>query len=93
LTPKYTDQNLFLDAVNGDWRKRDTGVITTLEKAVVTDIEGHWPDQAITRGEMIKMLVIAMNGGSDSVENIAIALALSRMLARILLTSHILNQP
>ncbi|MEX2460500.1 MAG: YcdB/YcdC domain-containing protein [Paenibacillaceae bacterium] len=86
LTTKYPDQSVFLDAVSGDWRKRDTGEITTLEKAVVTDIEGHWgqneiqlmidynaldvkdgkvlPDQAITRGEMIKMLVIAMNGGS-----------------------------
>jgi hypothetical protein len=85
LTPKYPDQAVFLDAVSGDWRKRDTGEITTLEKAIVTDIEGHWgqneiqlmidynaldlkdgkvlPDQAITRGEMIKMLVISMNGG------------------------------
>lgn len=86
LTAKYPDQSVFLDATNGGWRKRDTGESTTLEKAVVTDIEGHWgqseiqlmidynaldvkagkilPDQAITRGEMIKMLVIAMNGGS-----------------------------
>ncbi|CAK4852191.1 unnamed protein product [Aphanomyces euteiches] len=86
LTPKYPDQNVFLDAISGDWRKRDTGEITTLEKAIVTDIEGHWgqneiqlmidynaldlkngkvlPDQAITRGEMIKMLVISMNGGN-----------------------------
>ena len=86
LVPKYPDQNVFLDAVSGDWRKRDTGEITTLEKAIVTDIEGHWgqneiqlmidynaldlkdgkvlPDQAITRGEMIKMLVISMNGGN-----------------------------
>ncbi|QGQ98036.1 S-layer homology domain-containing protein [Paenibacillus psychroresistens] len=86
LTPKYPDQFIFLDAVSGEWKKRDTGEITTLEKAIVTDIEGHWgqneiqlmidysaldvkdgkvlPDQAITRGEMIKMLVISMNGGS-----------------------------
>jgi hypothetical protein len=86
LVPKYPDQAVFLDAVSGEWRKRDTGDITTLEKVVVTDIEGHWgqseiqlmvdynaldvkngkvlPDQAITRGEMIKMLVISMNGGS-----------------------------
>jgi hypothetical protein len=86
LVSKYPEQAVFLDAVSGDWRKRDTGGITTLEKAVATDIEGHWgqneiqlmidynaldvkdgkvlPDQAITRGEMIKMLVIAMNGGA-----------------------------
>jgi hypothetical protein len=89
LTPKYPDQAVFLDAATGDWRKRDTGEITTLEKKIVTDIEGHWgqneiqlmvdynaldvkdgkvlPDQAITRGEMIKMLVIAMNGGNGGI--------------------------
>jgi hypothetical protein len=86
LIPKYPDQAVFLDAISGEWRKRDTGEITTLEKTVVTDIAGHWgqaeiqlmvdynaldvkngkvlPDQAITRGEMIKMLIISMNGGS-----------------------------
>jgi hypothetical protein len=87
LIPKYPDISVFLDAVTGEWRKRDTGEITTLEKTMVTDIENHWgqneiqlmidynaldvkdgkvlPDQAITRGEMIKMLVIARNGGNN----------------------------
>ncbi|MDB5056517.1 MAG: S-layer domain protein [Bacilli bacterium] len=87
LVPKQNDNAVFLDAISGEWKKRDTGEVTSLEKIVATDIENHWgqkelqlmidynaldvkngkvmPDQAITRGEMIKMLVIAMNGGNN----------------------------
>ncbi|MGG2196644.1 S-layer homology domain-containing protein [Paenibacillus sp.] len=86
LVPKYTREPFFLDAQTGQWRSATTGEPITLEKAVATDIEGHWaqrelqlmldyqaldvkdgkvnPQQAMTRGEMIKMLVIAMNGGN-----------------------------
>jgi hypothetical protein len=79
-----------LNAVTGGWVSPDSGDPVTLEKPVVTDIEGHWaqkdlqlmldyqaldvkdgkvsPDAAITRGELIKMLVISMNGGNAGIQ-------------------------
>ncbi|WP_127584427.1 S-layer homology domain-containing protein [Paenibacillus koleovorans] len=82
---KNPSDYVFLDAVTGEWKTRDTGEPTTLGQTVVTDLESHWakrelqlmvdykaidakdglvnPDQAIKRGELIKMLIIAMNGG------------------------------
>lgn len=83
--PNNPSEYVFLDALTGEWRSRDTGAITNPDKVVATDLESHWaqrelqlmmdykaidvkdgkvnPDQAIKRGEMIKMLVTAMNGG------------------------------
>lgn len=77
--------DLYLDAATGEWKSARTGENVSLEKAVATDLDGHWaerelqlmveydavdvkdgkvnPDQAATRGELIKMLTIAMNGG------------------------------
>ncbi|WJH36062.1 S-layer homology domain-containing protein [Paenibacillus sp. CC-CFT747] len=71
--------------MTGEWKKRESGQVTTPGKPAATDIEGHWaerelrlmldydaidtkdgkvtPDQSITRGEMIKMLMIAIRGG------------------------------
>jgi Zn-dependent metalloprotease len=85
LVPKYKSQPVFLDAQTGQWRNHETGEVTTLEKIIATDIEGHWaekqlqlmidyeaidvkdgkvmPNKTITRGELIKMLVVSMNGG------------------------------
>ncbi len=84
-TPKNPSEHVFLDALTGEWKSRDTGEITVPGKTVVTDLDGHWaqrelqlmidykaidvkdgianPDISIKRGEMIKMLIIAMNGG------------------------------
>jgi Zn-dependent metalloprotease len=85
LIPIYTGEQIFLDAITGDWRNAGTGEVTSIEAVVVKDIEGHWaehalqlmidykaldiqeglvfPNAKITRGEMIKMLLIARNGG------------------------------
>jgi len=85
LVSKYQREPFFLDAVSGTWKSMTTGEPISLVKEKVTDIDGHWaqealqlmldyqalevvdgkvnPDQAITKGEMVKMLVIAMNGG------------------------------
>ncbi len=84
MVPKNGMEQVFLDAVTGNWRSADTGELTSLEKVQVKDINGHWaqkelqlmldykalevkdgkvaPDESITRGEMVKMLVAAMNG-------------------------------
>jgi hypothetical protein len=89
LTPKYSGDSYFLDAVTGQWRNSSNGEVMTLEKVHVTDIDGHWaqkelqimldyqaldvadgkviPDASITRGELIKMLIIAMNGGRSGI--------------------------
>lgn len=83
--PKNPTEYVFLDALTGEWRSRDTGALTNPDKAIATDLENHWaqrelqlmidykaidvkdgkvnPDQAIKRGEMIKMLITAINGG------------------------------
>ncbi|MFD0714873.1 S-layer homology domain-containing protein [Paenibacillus sp. GCM10027626] len=85
LVPKPIDEGVYLDAQTGEWRNRETGERTSLEKPHAADIEGHWaqrelqlmvdykaldvvdgkvrPNQVITRGELIKMLVLAMNSG------------------------------
>jgi hypothetical protein len=91
LVPKAADApSHVLNAVTGGWVSPDSGEPVTLEKPVVTDIEGHWaqkdlqlmldyqaldvkdgkanPDAAITRGELIKMLVISMNGGNVGIQ-------------------------
>jgi len=85
LVPKPIDEPVFLDALTGQWRNRETGEAASLEKPKAADVEGHWaqrelelmvaykaidvvdgkarPNQTITRGELIKMLVLAMNSG------------------------------
>ncbi|MDF2923083.1 MAG: S-layer protein [Paenibacillaceae bacterium] len=84
LRPETT-QNVYLDAVTGEWKSNRTGEPARIDRTAATDLEGHWaerqlqlmveydaldtkdgkvnPDQIATRGEMIKMLVVAMNGG------------------------------
>ncbi|PZE22502.1 S-layer homology domain-containing protein [Paenibacillus xerothermodurans] len=76
---------IYLDAVTGQWKHRDTNAVVQPVTAEPTDIQGHWaeealrlmldyqaldvidgkvqPDGLITRGEMIKMLLTALNGG------------------------------
>lgn len=89
LVPRQLDESIFLDAVSGDWRNRETGDKTQLEKPKATDIDGHWaqrqlelmvaykaldvkdgkvrPNEIVTRGELIKMLVLAMNSGKSPI--------------------------
>ncbi|WP_028608325.1 S-layer homology domain-containing protein [Paenibacillus harenae] len=89
LVPKLIDESVFLDAETGEWRNRETGEATQLEKPQATDIEGHWaqrqlelmvaykaldvkdgkvrPNEAVTRGELIKMLVLARNSGRSPI--------------------------
>ena len=87
LIPKHMNREGFLlDAQTGQWRSVSSGEVISLDKVVVSDIEGHWgqqalqlmldyqaldvkdgkvnPDDKIKRGELVKMLVIAMNGGN-----------------------------
>ncbi|MDQ6421004.1 S-layer homology domain-containing protein [Paenibacillus sp. LHD-117] len=85
LTAKPVHEDVYLDAVTGDWISRETGEKTALELPRATDAAGHWaedslqlmvaykaldlqdgqvrPNEAITRGELIKMLVLASSGG------------------------------
>jgi len=85
LVPRLIDESVFLDAVTGGWRNRETGEVTQLEKPKAKDIEGHFaqrqlelmvaykaldvkdglvrPNEAVTRGELIKMLVLARSSG------------------------------
>lgn len=89
LVPRQLDESIFLDAQSGDWKNRETGEATQLEKPRATDIDGHWaqrqlelmvaykaldvkdgkvrPNQIVTRGELIKMLVLAMNSGRSPI--------------------------
>ncbi len=39
---KLREQPLFLDGVDGVWRKASTGVSVNIEKEIATDIQGHW---------------------------------------------------
>lgn len=85
LIAKPVHENVYLDAVDGEWRSVETGEKTALELPRAADAEGHWaeqslqlmvaykaldledgkvrPNEAITRGELIKMLVLASSGG------------------------------
>lgn len=85
LVPAAIDESVFLDAKSGQWRNRESGEVTALEKPKALDVEGHWaqrqlelmvaykaldvkdgkvrPNAIVTRGELIKMLVLAMNSG------------------------------
>lgn len=85
LVPRVIEESVFLDAETGNWRNRETGDLTQLEKPKALDVEGHWaqrqlelmvaykaldvvdgkvrPNEAVTRGELIKMLVLARNSG------------------------------
>lgn len=87
LVPRLIDEAVFLDAETGNWRNRETGDVTQLEKPKATDIDGHWaqrqlelmiaykaldvkdgkvnPNAIVTRGELIKMLVLSMNSGRN----------------------------
>ncbi|MUT65111.1 S-layer homology domain-containing protein [Paenibacillus sp. NEAU-GSW1] len=87
LVPRLIDEAVFLDAETGNWRNRETGDVTQLEKPKATDINGHWaqrqlelmvaykaldvkdgkvnPNAIVTRGELIKMLVLSLNGGRN----------------------------
>ncbi|MBD2868312.1 S-layer homology domain-containing protein [Paenibacillus arenilitoris] len=89
LVPKLVEESVFLDAQSGDWRNRETGEATQLEKPQAADIEGHWaqrqlelmvaykaldvkdgkvrPNELVTRGELIKMLVLARNAGRSPI--------------------------
>ncbi|WP_175533039.1 S-layer homology domain-containing protein [Paenibacillus catalpae] len=89
LVPRQLDESIFLDAASGEWKNRETGDVTQLEKPKATDIDGHWaqrqlelmvaykaldvkdgkvrPNQIVTRGELIKMLVLAMNSGRSPI--------------------------
>jgi Peptidase propeptide and YPEB domain./S-layer homology domain. len=89
LVPRQLDESIFLDAASGDWKNRETGDVTQLEKPKATDIDGHWaqrqlelmvaykaldvkdgkvrPNQIVTRGELIKMLVLAMSSGRSPI--------------------------
>lgn len=89
LVPKANASALFLDATEGQWKRRDTGEAAQLAKPEANDLDGHWaelalrlmvayeaidvtdgqamPDKVMTRGEMIKMLVIAINGGRGGI--------------------------
>ncbi|NIK71098.1 S-layer homology domain-containing protein [Paenibacillus sp. BK720] len=89
LVPRQLDESIFLDAESGNWKNRETGDVTQLEKPKATDIDGHWaqrqlelmvaykaldvkdgkvrPNEIVTRGELIKMLVLAMNSGRPPV--------------------------
>lgn len=85
LAAMELDESVFLDAATGEWRNRESGAATALEKPTASDIAGHWaeeplklmvaykaldlkegevrPSQKITRGELIKMLVLARSEG------------------------------
>lgn len=85
LTARPVHEQVYLDAVAGEWRSLETGQKASLELPRATDAEGHWaeqslqlmvaykaldlqdgkvrPNEAITRGELIKMLVLASSGG------------------------------
>lgn len=89
LVPRQLGESVFLDAQSGEWKNRETGEATLLEKPKAADIDGHWaqrqlelmvaykaldvkdgkvrPNQIITRGELIKMLVLAMNSGRSPI--------------------------
>lgn len=89
LVPRLIDESIFLDAESGDWRNRENGEATQLEKPKATDVSGHWaqrqlelmvaykaldvkdgkvrPNAIVTRGELIKMLVLAMNSGRSPI--------------------------
>ncbi|GLX70095.1 S-layer homology domain-containing protein [Paenibacillus glycanilyticus] len=89
LVPRQLDESIFLDAQSGDWKSRESGDVTQLEKPKATDIDGHWaqrqlelmvaykaldvkdgkvrPNEIVTRGELIKMLVLAMNSGRSPI--------------------------
>lgn len=85
LVSRNIEEQVFLDAQTGEWRTRDKGEVTQLERPKALDVEGHWaehqlelmvaykaldlkdglvrPNEAVTRGEIIKMLVLARNSG------------------------------
>jgi hypothetical protein len=76
---------VYLDAVSGEWKNRETNQIVKPLIGEPADIKGHWaeealrlmldyqaldvvdgkvqPDGLITRGELVKMLLSAVNGG------------------------------
>ncbi|MFF2481240.1 S-layer homology domain-containing protein [Paenibacillus sp. NPDC058071] len=89
LVPRPVDEEVFVDAQSGEWRSRETGEVTQLERPQAADIKGHWaqrqlelmvaykaldvkdgkvrPEQIVTRGELIKMLVLTINSGRPPV--------------------------
>lgn len=55
-----------VDDIEGHWAQNELQLMLDYEALDVKDGKVN-PDQSITRGEMIKMLVIAMNGGSGGI--------------------------
>jgi|GEM_PF-360768 len=47
LKAKPLDQQVFLDAVSGQWRNAETGETTQLERPKVLDIDGHWAQRQL----------------------------------------------
>lgn len=80
----FEAQELFLDAVTGQWRRFDDGEIVRGDE-LPEDVKGHWaekelqlmfqynafevennqinPDEPVKRGELIKMLMLALHEG------------------------------
>jgi len=97
LTPKPTDESVFLNAETGKWHNRETGLATELDRPRATDADGHWaesyldlmvaykaldlkdgkvrPNETVTRGELIKMLVLARSGGQVYFDTMNTAMA------------------